>query len=504
MENKSESLIVLALCFAFFQTGCVPALVNVREPIEVNRIMPKDFPSLPDKDSSAKMDDPQSSRESEGVKVANSIKWENFFSDKNLIDLINLALKNNQELNIVSQRILMAQNEIIAREGEYQPRVGMGTEVGVEKVGKFTHRGATDATTQYEPGKFVPEDLQNYSLGLNFAWELDIWSRLRNASKAAIYEYLASIDGKHFLETKLVAEIASTYFELLALDKQLEIVQTNIEIQSEAVELVRLQKDAARLTSLAVKRFEAEVLKNRSRKYELIQEIVETENKLNILVGRFPQPIERDSKDFIAIVPKNLEAGVPVDLLSNRPDVKRAEHELEATKLNVKSTRTLFYPSLSIEARAGYESFRGEHLITPESIFYNVAGNLTAPLLNRNAIKAEYFNANAKQIQAVFEYEQAILNAYTEVANQLASIENVQKTLELKTEQTRLLTESIEISNTLFKAARADYVEVLMTRRDALEAQMELIEIKKEQLNSYISLYQALGGGWSGAESDVE
>ncbi len=489
--NKYYFLHLCSLIFVILSnSGCVPALMNTQDPRPANRELPRQFPSLPKEAA----DVPNTEK---APTVPNNISWEHFFKDQTLIELIEMALKKNQELNIFTQQVFIAQNEIIAREGEYQPKLGLGAEAGVEKVGEYTHRGATDSTTEYEPGKFVPESLQNYSVGLQLSWELDIWSRLRNASKSAVFEYLATIDGKHFLQTKLVAEVASTYYELLALDKQLEILESNIAIQTEAVELVRLQKDAARLTSLAVKRFEAEVLKNRSRKFELIQKIIQTENRINFLVGRFPQPIPRDASKFIEITPRNLSSGVPTDLLGNRPDVKRAEHELEAAKLNVKSTRARFYPALSIEASTGYESFRSEHLITPKSIFYNFAGNLTAPLLNRNAIRADYFTANSRQIQAVFDYEQAILKAYTEVANQLTSIENIHKTLQLKVQQVDLLTESNEISNTLFKAARADYVEVLMTRRDALESQIELIELKQKQLISYVTLYQALGGGWT-------
>ncbi len=476
--------------FLLISSGCVPALMNSQDPRPANRALPNHFPSLP-KETAEDVD----TKKAPGV--PNNISWEHFFKDATLVELIDLALQNNQELNIFTQQVFIAQNEIIAREGEYQPKLGLGAEAGVEKVGEYTHRGATDSTTEYEPGKFVPENLQNYSVGLQLSWELDIWNRLRNASKAAVYEYLATVDGKHFLQTKLVAEVASTYYELLALDKQLEIVESNIAIQKEAVDLVRLQKEAARLTSLAVKRFEAEVLKNRSRKFELVQKIIETENKINFLVGRFPQPIDRDASKFIKITPRNLSSGVPTDLLANRPDIRKAEHELEAAKLNVKSTRARFYPALSIEASAGYDSFRSEHFITPQSMFYNFAGNLTAPLLNRNAIRADYYTANSRQIQAVFDYEQVMLKAYTEVANQLTSIENIHKTLQLKEQQVNLLTESNDISNTLFKAARADYVEVLMTRRDALESQIELIELKQKQLISYVTLYQALGGGWT-------
>ncbi len=498
--------------------GCAPNLMVVKKTSEVKKEVPLDYPqnmnqnedpleeSFEERDKRLDKEAELKKGEGEGlteiqskssfVVRASQLKWQDFFNDSHLQLLIQSGLEKNQELKIFTQEIRIAKNEMMARQGEYLPRVGLGAEAGMEKVGEYTHRGATDSTTQYEPGKFVPEELQNYSVGLMFSWEVDIWKKLRNATKSALHRYMASVDAKNFMVTQLVAEIAKTYYELTALDRQLEIVEANIKIQSEAVKLIRLQKQAARVTSLAVNRFEAEVLKNRSRRYELRQKIFQTENKLNYLAGRYPQPIQRNSSEFLNLTPANLNAGVPSELLDRRPDVRAAENKLKAAKLDVKVARARFYPSLSIEAGAGYESFKSEHLFTPKSVFYSFLGNLTAPLINRQGIKADYLSANAQQIQALYEYEQTLIKAYTEVANQLSRIGNLEKTYTLKARQVSLLDDSIEVSNTLFRAARADYVEVLMTRRDALEAQMELVEIKVDQLSTVVSLYQALGGGW--------
>ena len=192
-----------------------------------------------------------------------------------------------------------------------------------------------------------------------------------------------------------------------------------------------------------------------------------------------------------------VKAGIPAKLLDNRPDVKQAELQLAAAKLDVEVAKARFYPALSIDAGVGYQAFNVKHLVaTPESLIFNLAGNLTAPLLNRQAIKAEYFTANAEQVQAVFKYEQTLLQAFTEVANQLAMIQNLAKTYDLSSKQVEKLTEAIEISNVLYQSARADYLEVLTTRRDSLDSQMELIETKLRQMHAMVNIYQALGGGW--------
>lgn len=426
------------------------------------------------------------------------VKWKDFFTDPKLAALIDTALKNNQELNIMLQDINIAKNEVRGRKGAYLPYLGVGAAASVDKVGLYTSQGASDAAHDIMPGRKFPEPLPNYVIGANISWEVDIWKKLRNAKKAAVYKYLSSMEGKNFMVTRLVAEIANSYYELMALDNQLEILKKNISIQQDALEIVKLEKDAAKVTELAVRKFEAEVLKNQSHQFYLMQQITETENRINFLVGRFPQPVARNSQGFTDLVPDSIHAGIPTQLLDNRPDIRQAEKELVAAKLDVKITKAEFYPSLTIRAGAGYGSFNPAYLIkTPQSLLYSLAGELIAPLINRNAIKANYYSANSRQIQAVYNYERTILGAYIEVTNQLSNIGNLKKSYDLKAKQVQALTRSIDISTGLFKSARADYMEVMLTQRDALESKFELIETKKQQMNAMVNIYQALGGGWN-------
>lgn len=425
------------------------------------------------------------------------VNWKDFFSDAHLTALIDTALVNNQELNIFLQQMAVAKNEIKARKGEYLPFLNYGASAEVEKVGEFTRKGAVEKNLSVRESEAFPEPLSNYTFGLTASWELDVWKKLRNSKKAAVMDYLATVEGKNFMVTNLVAEIADAYYELVALDNQLAIIEQNLEIQQNALHIVRLQKQAARATELAVKRFEAEVLKNRSGKYEIKQQIVETENRINFLLGRQPSQIDRASGNFMESVFDALSAGIPAQLLSNRPDIRKAEFELGAAKLDVKVARANFYPSFGLKAGVGLEAFKPKFLTsTPESLLYSLAGDVVGPLINRNAIKAEYNSANARQLQAVFEYEKTILNAYLEVVNGLSNIENLKKNYEFKNQQVDALTKSIEISNKLFQSARADYMEVLLTQRDALESKIELVETKKEQLKARVAVFRALGGGW--------
>lgn len=425
------------------------------------------------------------------------LNWKTYFKDTYLQQLITEGLANNQELNITLQEIEISRFEIRAKKGEYLPFLGIKGGAGVEKVGRYTSQGANDANTDIRPGVEFPEPLQDYALSATATWEIDIWKKLRNSKKAAVSKYLASIEGKNFMVTNLIAEVANSYYELVAFDNQLEILTNNIEIQENALRIVKLQKESAVVNELAVKRFEALVYDTKSMQFEIEQKIVEAENRINFLIGRFPQKIERIKTSFIAITPEIIQYGIPSQLLQNRPDIKQAELDLAAAKLDVKVARAQFYPSIGISAGVGFRAFDAKYLFTtPQSLMYSFAGELVAPLINRNAIKATYYSANAKQIQAVYNYEKTILNAYVEVANQLSNIENTKKTFDFKTKQVEALNQSITISNDLFRSARANYMEVLLTQKEALESEFDLIEIKKQQLNAMVLIYKSLGGGW--------
>lgn len=473
-RRRLASALTAALLLA---GGCGNKLLDQAPARDPDKTMPGDFGKLAGDSGSQ-------------TSVAAQAQWDAFFSDADLKALIEEALDNNQELNMQLQEIIITRNEIAAKRGDYLPSLGAGVGGGVEKVGRYSSQGVSDELHG------VPANLPNLHFGFSAAWEIDIWGKLRNAMKSAKNRYLASIEARNFIVTQIVAEIAEAYYELVALDNQIEVLDRNIALQTDALEIVKLKKEAARATELAVQRFQAEVLKNQAHRFMLEQRRIEAENRINFLVGRYPQPVKRNPAAFNAAPPR-IYTGVPSELLANRPDIRQAELELEASKLDVKVAKARFYPSLSIEAGVGYDSFNMRHLVaTPQSLAYNVAGNLMAPLLNRAAIKADYRAANAAQIRAVYNYERTILLGYTEVANNLAKIENLRNEYERLAEQVAKLQTAIEVSSVLYDAARADYMEVLLTRRDSLDAEMELIETKKDQLLAVVKVYQALGGGW--------
>lgn len=450
-------------------------------------------PALPSAYADASANSPA---DSAALSVTVTRPWQTFFNDPELSRLIDSALAGNQELNILLQEIEIARNEARARTGEYLPSVGLAAGAGAEKAARYTRNGAVERAIEIEPEKENPEPLRDFRVAAEMSWEVDIWKRLRNSSKAATLRYLATTEGRNFAITHLVAEVARTYYELVALDRRRSLIEETIAVQERALEVVRLQKAAGRANELAVRRFEAEVLKNRGRLAETRQSVTATQNRLNQLIGRYPQDIARSTAAFDSASLQVIEAGSPAGLLRSRPDVRQAELQLAAAKLDVRAARARFYPGLGLSGSLGLQSFDLAKLATtPASTLYGIAADVAMPLLNRRAIAAEYRSADARQLQALYEYQRTLVGAYTEVSTQLARIHNLDSSYVAKAGQVDALRESITLADQLFRSARADYLEVLLTQREALESRIELVELRQQQLDARVMAYQALGGG---------
>ena len=419
-----------------------------------------------------------------------------FYADPYLSGLIAQALVGNQELRILSEEIRIASNEAYSRSGEYRPFVSLGATAGLDKVGQHTREGAVEENLPVAPGQPFPDPLGDFLVAADVSWEIDIWNRLRNAQRAAAVRYLATAEGRNYTVTRLVAEIAENYYRLQALDTELEILQMTIDLQRQSLRIAVAKKEAGRGTELAVQRFAAEVQRNSADVGLVRQEIVETENRINFLVGRYPQPIERPVGGFLNLHLSTLSSGVPSELLQNRADIRQAQREIAAAGLDVQVAKARFYPSLSLTAGLGWNAFSTGYLFrTPESLIYSVAGGVVGPLINRRAIQADYRTANARQLQAVYEYQQTVLEAHIEVVDRLTRVENLRRSLVAKRRQLESLERSVDVAQRLFQNARAEYVEVLLAQRELMDAGREIVDLKSEQLSAIVNAYQALGGG---------
>ena len=426
---------------------------------------------------------------------AASVSWRHFFNDPYLVALIEKALANNQEFNIAIQDIEIASQEVKVKQSEYLPKVNFGTGASYIRPSVNTPEGQLDKII--ERSYFRYPDF-NLNLGPSLSWEVDIWKRLRNAKEAARLRMVAEYEVRNFLISRLVTEIALNYYQLMALDNSLKILDENIGIQEAAFHKMQALKQYAKANQLAVNRFEAQLNKTKSQRFETSQSIVENENRLKFLTGIYGEaPILRHSDQFMTMPVDELQTGVSAQLLENRADIRQAEAAIKAAKLDLKSVKAELYPNLTIRAGVGFSGFDPSLLFrTPQSLFYNAIGEFTTPLINRKAIIARIQIADAVQTQAVLTYEQTILKAYTDVLNEVSNIRKMQQAFDTKKREVVLLDEAIVIANSLFKYAKATYVEVLLTQEEKLNAEKELVAVKMNLVGSRIDLYRALGGGW--------
>jgi NodT family efflux transporter outer membrane factor (OMF) lipoprotein len=418
-----------------------------------------------------------------------------FYKDPNLTQLIAQAMAGNRELKILEQEVVIANNEVTARRGAYLPLIGLGFGGGMEQTSRYTRNGVVENQLEILPGQPFPNPLWNIRLGADINWQIDIWRRLRNARDAAAQRALAAQERRNAFVTRLVADVAENYYALMALDQRMLNLDKTIELQQQSQDLSQARLDQGRGTVLAVQRFQAEVRRNQSEKLIVQQDIIEAENRINILLNRYPEPVPRTTTGFFDLTIHALSVGVPAQLLANRPDIRQAERELTAAGLDVKVARAQFFPQLSISAGVGFEAFDPRFLFRPDALAAAAAGNLVAPLVNRLAIRAEYQSANARQLQSIYNYQRVVLNAFTEVANRMSMAENYRKSVEIRKKQLESLEASVASASQLFQNARAEYVEVLLAQRDLLEARSVLIDTKRQQLTAVVNAYQALGGG---------
>jgi outer membrane protein, multidrug efflux system len=431
------------------------------------------------------------------VNVAD-IQWREYFSDTLLVNLIDEALHRNFDAQIALQRIEQAAAESLFRKGLLKPRIdGMAT-AAVRRFGLYTMDGAGNSTTDILPGQIVPTNLPDYLLGFQASWEVDITGKLRNRKKAAMARYLASIEGKNWLYTNLIAQVAYAYYDLLALDQELEIILSTLAIQENALEVVTMQMQAGFANDLAVKQFQAQLLNTKNLEKEIRQQIISTESIINGLLGRYPQPVIRTASSFNENSMEQLQAGLPADLIQNRPDIRQAEMELQAAKADLSAARAAFYPSFNVIGSVGYQAFQTNLLFTtPESFIFTLIGNLSAPLINRSAIKSEFKAANAYQVEALLNYQKSLVNAFLEVFVEINNLRALSEMVDQKTQEASILTASISTSNELFKTGRANYIELLITQQNALNARLDLIDLKRRTFNGRVNLYKVLGGGWN-------
>jgi len=423
-----------------------------------------------------------------------------FFSDPYLLDLIDTALAANLDLRSALQRIEIANAGLQYSRASLLPSLNAEAGAALRRYSDYTMDGVGNFDTNLSPDiksdQHIPNPTPDYFVGLRSTWEIDLWGKLRGRKAAAISRFLASREGYRMVVTELVAQVATLYYRLLALDQEQAIVRKNIQLQENALEIVKAQKLGGRATELAVQQFQAQLHRTRSLLYTTAQDITETETQLNFLLGSYNKKIGRDTSIASLPLPNSLSAGVPSQLLLHRPDIREAEAELLAQNADIRAARAAFFPSLNLTAFTGYNAFRTAQLFNPGSIVYGITGGLTAPIFNRRAIKADYERSIAEGRQALYAYQKVILTSLREVTNSMKGMENYSKFYDLKQQEVASLNNAVSVANDLYLVGRASYLEVVTAQKNVLDAELEMTNAKASIFMNAVNLYRSVGGGW--------
>ncbi|WP_149696160.1 efflux RND transporter permease subunit [Chitinophaga sp. CF418] len=429
-----------------------------------------------------------------------ALSYKQFFTDTLLLQLLDTAMAHNTDMLLASQRMETARAQLMAASRAWQPEVNIALSAGVDRWGDYTLNGVGNFDTNLSPNisdkQRIPGPTPDYFAGLRSTWETDLWGKLRSRKQAAFMRFLSSEQGRRLVTTQLVSQVAGMYYQLMVLDYEQEVIQRNIGLQEAALATVQIQQEAGRATLLAVQQFSAQLLNTRSLALGLKQQSLELENQLNALLGRFPQPIRRDTSFLDAALPPFVQTGIPATMLSRRPDIQQAALELEAAKADVKAARAAFLPSLNITPYVGFNSFNAGLLFnTPASVAYGVLGGLSAPLLNKKQLQAQYNITTAAGMSAFYQYRQMIINGYQEVITALGQLKNGQEVYALKSAEVQMLKDGVSTANDLYATGYANYLEVITAQKSVLEAELALAGNKKDLFLGTITLYRALGGG---------
>lgn len=406
------------------------------------------------------------------------VPWRELFTDTCLQSIIEKTIVNNPDMLVAIARVKKAEAAFRQSRAESYPSLNAGL----------------NATYQSETGgNGVPE---YYQLFASTSWEADIWGKYRSAKRASLASLMASEAFKRAVTTDLIASVAMNYYNLLALDAQLSITRRTLEKRISNAETMEALRDNDLITS-------ADLVLSQANRYsteiiipDLIQRIYETENVLSLLMGQEPGPIERTSLEQQNLS-EDLRTGVPAQLLANRPDVLQAEYRLRYYYETAKSARANFYPSLTITARGGLTEASMNALFNQPLFVWSIVGGLVQPIFNYGLNKQRFFSATADFEESQASFRKILLNAGSEVVNAMHSYETATNKTSIREKQIGYLEKAVDYTTELLKyTSTTSYIDVLTSEVTLLSAQLNGVNDKLDQLQSIVSLYQSLGGGW--------
>ena len=404
-----------------------------------------------------------------------NVNWRELFTDPQLQALIEQGLQNNTDLRSAQLQIEEAEAALMSAKLAFLPSFALSPQGTI---------------SSFDGGKAT----KTYTLPVTASWELDIFGRLRNAKQQAKALYAQSKDYQQAVRTQLIAGIANVYYTLLMLDEQLAISQQTEEAWKETVASTRALMDAGLADEAATSQMEAAYYSVQTSILDLKEQINQVENSLALLLAETPRRYER-GKLADQRLPEDVAVGVPMQMLSNRPDVRAAERSLEQAFYATNQARAAFYPSIVLSGSAGWTNSAGSMIVNPGKFLASAVGSLTQPLFNKGQIMAQYRIAKAQQEEASLSFQQALLNAGSEVNDALVACQTSKAKTLLFEKQIQSLEKALESTSLLMEHGTTTYLEVLTARQSLLSAQLSQTANRFTEIQSVINLYQALGGG---------
>ncbi|AMP99355.1 RND transporter [Pedobacter cryoconitis] len=420
-----------------------------------------------------------------------ALPYKDFFKEQTIRNLIDTAIVNNYDMQIALKNMEAAALLFS------QSKLGNLPELNL-KVGANSSRPSDNSLNGLQIGQFSQsKHIEDYNVTGGLSWEADIWRKIANQRNAAGAAFMQSAEVKKAVQTRLVSNIAQSFYRLIMLDTQLEIAKKNLSLNDSTLNIIRLQFDAGQVTSLAIQQAEAQQLVAAGLVPQLEQRIALEENALSILTGAFPKTIARIGTLNSINVQDQVSTGIPSRMLSLRPDVKSAELELVKANAKVGIAKAGLYPSLLITANGGLNSFKASNWFNiPGSLFGVVAGGITQPIFQRKQLRTQYEVALVDRERSVIQFRSSVLTAVGEVSDELVKIEKLKQQYVIADKRVKTVQSGLSNANMLFKSGMANYLEVINAQSNALQSELDLATVKTAQLNAVVELYRALGGGW--------
>lgn len=436
---------------------------------------------------------------SDTIPTLGQVPWREFFGDSVLISLIDKAVKNNLDMREAITNIE------IANQMHKSAKVGNLPDVDLN-VGEYvrelhSENYYSNPSGNYYGDRTPPDKLYTnkvrHSTSLHVSWEADIWGKFKNKKEAELASYLETQEVKKAVQTQLVSEIAKGYYQLLELDAQLDVARANAKLNDSILRIIELQYDAGEVTSLAREQTQAQKLVAQALIPQLERHIAIQENRLRFLAGENPGTIERQQLDSYTNEGDSLEIGVPLQLLQHRPDVYAAELNLRRANAEVGVTQSYRYPSLKIDVSGGVDAMLTENWFQiPGSLFGMLTAGITQPIFNRRRLKTDYEVAKLNRDKAEIEFQKKVLLGINEVSDALVTLEKLEEQIEYVDQRVEVTQKTVDNAFMLFKSGLANYLEVLTAQSNAMESELDQVNMELQRRNERVNLYRALGGGW--------